>query len=293
MPVYNAAPYVVAAVRSILVQSFKDFEFLVLDDGSTDRSADLVDRCAAKDSRVTLLRRPNRGLVDSLNELLEVAKGDVVARMDADDLSRPERFAKQIAYLKSHPSCVAVGSRALFIDPDGAPITDYIDNFGHAQIEAELLLPMIGILHPTVMMQRAAVNAVGRYSSEYRHVEDLDLFLRLAEIGELANLPEVLLSYRVHVRSVSHAHTAEQHMAGLRAVKAACMRRGIRFGRERDLHGPGHQAETEGELHLKWAWWALNGGHPRTARKHALRAVAQAPANVMAWRALACAIRGH
>ena len=134
----------------------------------------------------------------------------------------------KVAHLRAQPACVAVGSRARFIDPDGAPIFDYVDHFGHAQIEAALLLPMIGILHPTVMMRRAAVFAAGGYTHEYRHVEDLDLFLRLAEVGELANLPEVLLEYRVHMRSVSHAHAAEQHKAGLRAVKAACARRGIR-----------------------------------------------------------------
>lgn len=293
MPVHNAARYVDAAMRSILAQTFDDFELLVLDDGSTDDSAARVERCAADDGRVKLLRRPNRGLVPALNELVGLARGELVARMDGDDIARPQRFARQVDHLRAHPSCVAVGTRALFVDPDGAPIFDYVDHFDHAQIEAALLRPMIGILHPTVMMRRAAVIAAGGYANDYPHVEDLDLFLRLAEIGELANLPEVLLSYRVHAKSVSHAHTAQQHKAGLRAVKAACARRGIPFRRESELNGRGKRGETEGELHLKWAWWALGGGHPRTARKHALCAVLSAPTNTLTWRALACAIRGR
>ena len=293
MPVYNAERYVESSVASILSQTYRDFEFLVLDDGSTDKSLELLRRCAGRDQRMRVISGPNRGLVGALNELLAQARGGLVARMDADDVSRPERFAMQVAFLQAHPECVAVGSRALFVDPEGVPLYEDIGHYSHEQIEAALLRPMVGILHPTVVMRRAAVERVGGYRSDYLHVEDLDLFLRLAETGKLANLPDVLLEYRVHAASVSHSHTVDQHLSGLRAVRDACARRGLPFLRADELQAPRVKIESVAELHRKWAWMALGARNLVAARKHALRAMVQSPVNIENWRVLACVVRGH
>jgi glycosyltransferase involved in cell wall biosynthesis len=293
MPVYNAERYLTAAAESVLGQTFGDFEFLALDDGSTDRSLELLRRCAGRDARMRVISGPNRGLVGALNELLAQARGEYVARMDADDVSRPRRFERQVDFLREHPECVAVGSRALFIDPEGLPLYEDVDHYSHEQIERALLRPMVGILHPSVVMRRAAVERVGGYRSDYLHVEDLDLFLRLAEVGQLANLPEVLLEYRVHAASVSHSHTLEQHLSGLRAVRDTCARRGLQFLRGDELRQPRIKVESESELHRKWAWMALGAKNLVSARKHAWRAMAGAPSNIENWRVLACAVRGH
>ena len=291
LPAFNASRYVGGAVDSILDQSFGDFELIALDDGSTDDTLRRLQQRAARDARVHVISRPNTGLVPALNELLQAAQGEFVARMDADDVARPNRLKLQVAYLESHPECVALGGRALYIDPDGSPIYEFIDHFSHDQVERALLRPEIGILHPTVVMRRASVIELGGYRKGYNHVEDLDLFLRLGEIGKLANLPEVVLDYRVHLGSVSHSHTVEQQHSAFRAVRDALERRGLSSA---GVGLPaGFRAETVDELHRKWAWWALGARNLGTARKHSWRALAKAPAKRENWRLLACVLRGR
>src|ERR1700726_1508117 len=113
MPVYNAERYVAEAVESILSQTFADFEFIIIDDGSKDRSLAILEEYAARDPRIRLVSRPNTGIVKALNQGLALASGELVARMDADDIAMPERLAKQRDYLADHPECVMVGSRVL------------------------------------------------------------------------------------------------------------------------------------------------------------------------------------
>lgn len=290
LPVYNAVRYVESAVESVLAQSFADFELIVIDDGSTDGSARILQALAARDSRIRLTTRGNRGLVATLNEMLATARGGLICRMDADDLCRPQRFERQKAYLDEHSDCVAVGSRSLFIDPEGLPIFEFMDKYTHERIDEALMAPEIGILHPTLMARRVPMQALGGYRTDYPHVEDLDLFLRLGETGRLANLPEVLLEYRNHLGSVSHRHTVEQSAAGRNAVREACRRRGIAWDEaiRSDLVAT---PESPLDLHRKWAWWALGAGNRRTARKHAWRAWWGAPTSRMSWHLLAAVLR--
>jgi len=288
LPVYNASRYVGQAVESILRQTHRDFEFLILDDGSRDNSLAQLRRFEQGDSRVRVISRPNTGIVGALNELVALAKGEWLFRMDADDVARPERFERQLAYVASNPDCVALGSRALFMDPDGSPLLEFIDCFDHADIERTLMRPAIGILHPTVAMSRRAVLAVGGYRADYPHVEDLDLFLRLGEAGRLANLPEVLLDYRNHFTNVSHSNATEQSAAALRAVADACARRGMAVP---VLAPPASISESRLDLHRKWTWWALAGGYRRTAGKHAIQVLRNEPLSGQSWRLLGCVLR--
>lgn len=288
LPVYNASRYLGGAVESILRQTHREFEFLILDDGSRDDSLAQLRRFEQRDSRVHVISRPNTGIVGALNELVALAKGEWLFRMDADDVARPERFERQLAYLGANPDCVALGSRALFMDPDGSPLVEFIEWFDHADIERTLMRPAIGILHPTVAMSRRAVLAVGGYRADYPHVEDLDLFLRLGEVGRLANLPEVLLDYRNHFTNVSHSNTVEQSAAALRAVADACARRGMAVP---VLAPPAMIYESRLDLHRKWAWWALAAGHRRTARKHAMQVLKSAPLKGRSWHLLGCVLR--
>ncbi len=289
LPVYNAEPFVEAAVRSVLDQTCRDFELLVIDDGSSDGSLEVLRRLEREDSRISLLSRPNAGLVATLNELVAAARGTYLARMDADDLCLPHRFERQLAYLSRNPDCVALGSRCLFIDPDAMPICEFMDEATHDEIERALLAPRLGIVHPSVMLRRDAMLRIGGYRSGFPHVEDLDLFLRLGEIGRLANLQTVLLKYRLHEASVSHTHTVLQSAAGVEVVRAARARRGLAMPREGELrqtHG-----ESRAQLHRKWSWWALQAGNVRTARKHARLALKSEPSLQPNLRLLACVLR--
>lgn len=293
LPVYNASQYLRAAIESVLGQTVTDFELLVIDDGSTDGSISILRDAADRDTRVSFRSRQNRGLVTTLNELIEWSRGEYLARMDADDICRPLRLEKQIGYLDEHPECVAVGSASLIIDPEGMPICEHQYELTHEEIDSAHTSEMVGsrICHPSVMMRREAIMQVGLYDEQYRYAEDLDLFLRLAEIGTLANLPEVLLSYRHHLSSVCYTYTSEQRTVARRAINAARTRRGIAMVSatcKADL-----ESVTDADVHRKWAWWALSAGNLKTARKHALKALVADPFNIENLRASVCAIRGH
>lgn len=279
MPVFNGAPYVEAAVKSVLSQTFRDFELLIVDDGSTDESLPILERLAATDSRIRLTTRPNKGLVSTLNELLAAARGPWLARMDADDLCRPTRFARQLQFLAEHPAVVGVGSRVLFIDSEGLPLMEAMDRYTHEQIDAELLRPGLAIVHPSAMISAGACKAIGGFSDQYRHAEDLDFFLRLGEIGPLANLSEPLLDYRIHGSSVSHLFVIEQSQSARHAIDAALARRGATTPLAKSARHRASAVESKAALHRKWTWWALGAGHLRTARKHARLAILAEPLN--------------
>jgi glycosyltransferase involved in cell wall biosynthesis len=291
MPVFNGGAYLQDAAQSILSQTFDDFELIVIDDGSTDGSSRVLEKLQARDARIRLSSRPNRGLVATLNEMIAMARGELLARMDADDIAYPNRFARQVEFLDAHPEVVAVGSRALFIDAEGLPLMEAMDHFSHEQIERALMTPQLGMVHPSVMIRSPACRAVGGYRAEYKHAEDLDFFLRLSELGRLANIPEPLLQYRTYPSSVSARHMEEQWQSARRAVEDALVRRGVNPATVQIAGLPGARIETAGELHRKWSWWALGSGHLRTARKHARLALVAEPLSLLNHRLLACVIR--
>jgi glycosyltransferase involved in cell wall biosynthesis len=292
MPVFNCERYVRAALQSILGQSCGDFELIVIDDGSRDRTPEILQEYAQQDSRVCILTRPNRGIVASLNEGIDRACGEFIARMDGDDIALPVRFARQVQFLRNQPACVAVGSCVMLIDSEGEPIRTMCEQLTHEEIDqAHLSGDSHAISHPAVVMRTSAVRAVGGYRKEYEHAEDLDLFLRLAEVGQLANLPDVLLMYRVHAASIGATRRSLQAQRAWAAVCDAHQRRGISM--PADAEPDIDRAASLSQQHRKWAWWALAGGHTSTARKHALRAVRGQPLTPESWRLLYCAIRGH
>ena len=294
MSVYNSQRYLAEAIESILSQTFRDFEFLILDDGSTDGSLDLLRYYAARDPRVRLTSRPNQGLVASLNELVDQAKGEFIARMDADDVSLPERFEREVDYLRTHPECVLVGSRVRLIDPEGDPLCDWCTMQDHEAIDSFYLQAKGGTLvsHPVVMMRRSALLAVGKYRN-FSMMEDLDLFLRLAEYGRLVNLPEVLLKYRIHQanKSSTPSHQKQVHSVAWEMIHDARRRRNL--PPEPTPPEPLITMTSTTSQQETWSWWALGAGHVRTARKYALRVLARAPFSPRAWRLAYCVIRGH
>ncbi len=294
MPVFNAEPFLAEAVESILAQTMPDFEFIVIDDGSTDGSAALLDDFAARDSRIRLVRRPNRGITATRNEALDLAQAEYFAVMDADDVALPERLQRQVDYLDAHPECVAVGSTVLLIDAEGAPIRRLSEETEHVDIDALHLAGRGGIItHPASMMRRAALVEIGGYRAQFQTAEDLDVFLRLAERGRLANLPEVLLHYRQHAASTCHTRRVRVRQDNRAVVAEARARRGLPADADGAEPASADREVAAFEHHCKWAWWALEAGYVRTARKHARAAVRRAPWAPRAWRVLLCAWRGH
>jgi len=207
MSVYNDAPFLAASVESILAQTEGDFEFLIVDDGSSDGSGAILDGYAARDPRVRVIHQPNHGLIASLNTLIAEARAPLLARMDGDDVSRPERLARQHAWLAEHPAIAVLGTNTDELDVAGRlfPCKDLHPLTPEAI--AERLQRGGAICHPSVMMRADAVRSAGGYRAAFRHCEDYDLWLRMSERFALANLPDRLLLYRRSPGQVSEKHT--------------------------------------------------------------------------------------
>ena len=208
MPVYNAAPFVQAAIDSILSQSFKAFELLIIDDASTDETADIVRKF--KDPRINFITNDkNMGIAATLNRGLDRSNGEYIARMDADDISFPDRLKRQVDFLNKNPEVAVVGSWVNFIGIySGAKVRM---PWGPACVRAHLCLGN-PLCHPAVMIRKTVLDEYKmRYDEQYSRSEDYDLWSRIGEYAGLDNIPEVLLAYRVHNKSVSLAFSHEMN----------------------------------------------------------------------------------
>lgn len=193
MPVYNGERHITDAVNSILRQAYRDFEFIIVNDGSDDGTLRILENI--QDDRIILMSQENIGLTASLNKAIRIAKGAYIARQDADDLSEPNRLERQIEYLRRHRNIALVGSWCSQIDEDGEEIgriqllTDPHD-IGRA-------LPYENqFVHGSIMARTEALISVGLYREAFKFAQDYDLVLRMGERFELANIPESLYSHR-------------------------------------------------------------------------------------------------
>ena len=231
MPVFNGERFIGEAVASALASSFRDFELLVLDDGSSDGSLDAARRAAGGDPRLRIVALPHGGVAAARNAGLREARGGLIANLDSDDVMLPERLARQVAYLESHPECVAVGGRSLVVDAAGKPLQVDGRLFTHEEIDQGLLDGHGGSLgSDTAMFRKHTALAVGGYEDKLSATgEDHDLWLRLAEVGRIANLPDVLNRYRVHDTNVSlgPGSQARRLPVTLDNLARAFVRRGI------------------------------------------------------------------
>ncbi len=205
MPVYNCELYIKDAVDSILNQTFSDFELLIIDDASTDETVSIIK--GYSDSRIQLIvKSMNSGYTNSLNYGIKIAKGKYIARMDGDDISMPERFAKQIDFLESNLDVILCGTWFQLIS--SGKVIQLPTN--HELIKLRLLRGNC-IAHPSVMIRKEALDEFTFPYDETREpAEDYDLWVRLAIKGKLHNLQEVLLEYRTHSNQVSHKRSAKQ-----------------------------------------------------------------------------------
>jgi len=257
MAAYNAAPYVQAAVDSILAQTFAGFELIVVEDGSTDATPAILAECAQRDARVRLLSLPHAGLCTALNRGLALARASLVARMDADDVARPARLAKQVAFMDQHPEVGLCGTWGELLDARSRILWRY------AVSDAELRCRQLfetALMHPSVMLRPELVRAVGGYDPDYPTAEDYDLWVRLSEHTQMANLPEPLLLHRRHATQVTRVARADGR--GVPVTGRIRLRRLRRLGlepsaAEMDLHnalGRWHFEPTAEALERTDAW---------------------------------------
>lgn len=288
MPVYNTQRYLRESVESILNQTFRGFEFLIIDDGSTDDSLRILKEYATRDQRIRLISRPNTGLVVALNEMLELATGEYIARIDSDDVASPTRLAQQLEFLQRNRDCVCVGGQVEIISPSGEAIGMRGDVFGSAEIDSQLLeANAFAITHAACLFRLSAVRSVGGYDESLPIAEDIDLFLKLAEVGLLANLPSVVLKYRMHTASATHRKMLESQRLTWQVINRARQRRQLPEVDPPVLNSDKSPSEE------RWAWWALMAGNANTARKLAASNLCRHPVSINAWKLFACALRGY
>lgn len=193
MSVYNGDKYLHEAIDSILNQTFKDFEFIIINDGSTDKSLKIIH--SYNDGRIVLINQENAGLANALNNGIAISKSNFIARMDADDIAYPERIQKQYEFLSKNFDYIIVGSNAKIIDKDGNFVHD--SNLSIADEEIKRILPETPFIHPSVMYRKDIFYKAGQYPEFMLKAQDLVLFNRMAKYGKFANISENLMQYRI------------------------------------------------------------------------------------------------
>jgi len=208
MPAYNAEKYIGEAIKSVLNQTFTDFELIVINDGSTDKTEEII--LSFKDERICYIKNEtNLKLIATLNKGIDLALGKYIARIDADDLCLPNRFEKQIDFLENHPDYVLCGSWAHLVDSQGEKTgrVKYVNIHNLLKISLLFTVPLI---HPSVMAKTDILKQF-KYSASALHTEDFDLWLRIVNAGyKIANIPEYLIKYRWHDTNISVENEAFQ-----------------------------------------------------------------------------------
>jgi glycosyltransferase involved in cell wall biosynthesis len=202
MPVYNNDEYVKQAVDSILEQTYPHFELIALDDGSKDNSGKILDEYAKRDPRVRVVHKENEGLVKTLNRGIEMSKGELIARMDGDDISFPKRFEQQVAVFQSHPKVVLVAGGFEIIDEENEFLYREVIPAKSEDIKRSMLLRN-PVAHGSVMFRRSALDKVGPYSSDCGPTEDFELWTRLATVGDFHGLEQTVFRWRVNFKGIT------------------------------------------------------------------------------------------
>ncbi len=226
MPVYNAEPYLADAMESVLHQSFREFEFLIIDDGSCDASRDVIESYARRDKRIIWSSRANRGLPATLNELIERAHGKYLARMDADDISDPERFVKQFDYMERHPEVSVLGTSIRMMETGKCWVSPYCLSDDVQGIR--LMFRNAVVPHPTAFLRAGFFKEKGLHYNEANvAAEDYELWSEVVcNGGVITTLEEPLLQYRTHEGQMTDVHAPEKAIWDSRIKKKMILRFG-------------------------------------------------------------------
>ncbi|MDE2416588.1 MAG: glycosyltransferase family 2 protein [Burkholderiales bacterium] len=293
MAVFNTASYLQEALTSISGQSFADFELIVVDDGSNDGSTQILRAFAATEPRMRLIVRENRGLISTRNELLQAANGELIAWMDSDDYSSTNRLALQVARFDAEPDLVCLGGFAQCIDPNGEYLNVERYPLEHQEILAEQQKGG-AMRFPTTMMRRDAALRAGGFREPFRIGEDFDLFLRLSEAGQMANLPGVIYFYRQHLSSVCSTLGPRWTIYRDAILELAQERK--TSGSDKLQRGEGldiaatplmNMRPFEARTYLRWANEALQNGNTSLAWKYTVASLAKQPMSREGWKTAA------
>lgn len=205
LPAYNMEAYIAAAIESILNQTFKELELILIDDGSTDRTPQIIH--SYTDARIIFLQNNNnKGNYPSRNTGIRIARGKYIAVMDADDIASPERLQSQYQYMETHPETVLLGT-----DFNYDPVIPKMNlPVSHEEIVFSFLEGYTSMLHPSFFIRKSVLQKINGYNESYRYAADYDLACRLSFLGKIENLTEVLMKYRRHPAQISQHKLVEQ-----------------------------------------------------------------------------------
>lgn len=252
MAVYNGARYLRQAVDSILSQTWTDLEFVIVNDGSTDETAEILATC--DDQRIVRVNNErNLGLTHSLNRGIAVSRGELIARQDADDWSLAQRLESQVSYIHAHPDVALVGCGSRWIDGEDTFVRDWRPPTDTGEIHAYLLWS-VPFLHGTFVLRRACLaDLPNAYNEDVPVAQDCDLLLRLSDRWDLANVSEVMYVHREHADTVTARRGAEQ-LAYLRGARQAAIERRLRYINAR--LGLARSSVPEWVKAASRRWWA-------------------------------------
>lgn len=229
MSVYNGSSFLEQSISSVLGQTFSNFEFIIVDDASTDNSLEIITNFAEKDPRIKVLRNScNLGLTKSLNLSLKVCSGEYVARIDADDFCAVDRLEKQIKFLDQNDKYVLVSSWAVEVDSSGNEIRVLKPNLTDSELK-KVLIRHNPIIHSSIMFRRQIVLSEGGYDEYFVYAQDYDLYLRLVKNFSLAILPECLVFSRVSANSITVRKNRRQTFFALVARHRAIINKTYEF----------------------------------------------------------------
>lgn len=227
MPVYNAGEFLVEAIESILTQTVKDFEFLIIEDHSTDNSWEIIRKYQKKDKRIKAFRNKSRiGLVKSLNFLIPKTRGQYIARMDADDISLPARFARQIEYLETHSDIIACGGQEFIIDEKGNIIAEKY--FPTDSKECYNKLMNLMVIQPPLLMARGSIFRMLRYDNHIFRNDDITMHFKLLNRGNFGNVDGIIFKYRKVDQSLTHINPKRVYFLALKARVNAILKEDFR-----------------------------------------------------------------
>ncbi len=219
IPTYNRADLLPRAISGVLNQTFKDFELIIVNDGSTDETAEFLNQLQKLDNRIKCIHQTNQGLIKSLNNGISVAIGNYIARLDDDDFwSDSKKLEKQIDFLEKNPDYILVGSSGMIIFEADKKTISWEKPITDKNIRKQMLFKC-PFIHSSVIFRKEIVKRIGGYREECKLVEDWDLWMRLGKVGKMYNFPEVFVTNVVHGGNISIQKNMQQIKNGIKIIK--------------------------------------------------------------------------
>lgn len=287
VPVRNGERYLASCIDSLLSQTFEDFELIVIDDGSSDRTDEILSSYLSKTKRLRKVRLVGRGQTIALNVGLAVATGEYLVNLDADDVAEKDRIQQQVSFMEDRPRVAACGSAVSFVDPEGDLLGKSAFPEGHDSILKRLQQADPSFYHSSSILRASCVRAAGGYDESYPLSAEIDMWLKLSDHGELANLTNTLTQKRLHLQSLSNQFSSQKDRCCVRAAKNYQRRHSIALSRHpiSDFRHEDYDSEplTRIQLEAKWYQMAVESGNLKTARKYAWQKTRNAPFSLQHW----------